>query len=636
MFCVCVGEKNLNDCELTIKRARQDGADLIELRIDYLCEKEKCGQIIVNSDLPIIATNRGGDQKILIKAIRAGARYIDMDISEIDFKVLDFAKKQKRKVIISYHNFQNTPCQNELLKIIKKARKKGADIVKIITTAETEKDKQTILSLYGHCDFPLIAFAMGKIGQFTRMDCLIHGAPWTYCSLGKKKTASGQIELKQAKKIKLYGVIGNPIKHSISPAMHMANFQFLKINARYAAVQVKNLKNYMATLGARGISGINVTIPHKVEVMEYLDEIDGLAEKIGAVNTVKNQNGALVGYNTDGYGALESLREKIKNLKDKKVVILGAGGAARAIYFTLKQEKADLIILARDKHKGEKIGNALKLNNKNLKAELGKADILINCSSVGMNSGKTLVPKECLKKDLVVFDIVYTPIKTRLIKDAEIVGCKVVLGYKMLIYQGAESFKIWTKKKPNISVMSDIVRNRLLPNIALVGFMGSGKTTIGKILAKKLNKKFIDLDAEIEKRAKLSITEIFTKYGETRFRKMEKDELKSALKNRTAVIACGGGIILDEENRILLKNFPTVIFLKASARIIAKRLSKNKSRPLLAGISKKAKTERIKKMIKKREEFYQEVSNCVIRTSECAPSEPAKRAVKFLINNFEL
>ncbi|MCK5460269.1 shikimate dehydrogenase, partial [Candidatus Parcubacteria bacterium] len=443
------------------------------------------------------------------------------------------------------------------------------------------------------------------------MYCLIHGAPWTYCSLGKKQTASGQIELKQAKKIKLYGVIGNPIKHSMSPAMHAANFQSLKINAKYAAIQVKNLKKYMEIFAARGILGINITIPHKVEVMKYLDKIDALAKKIGAVNTVKNKNGKLIGYNTDGYGALKFLREKVKSIRNKKIVILGAGGAARAIYFTLKQEKANLIILARDKASGEKIGKTLKLNNKNLKIELGKADILINCSSVGMNSEETLVPKEYLKKNLVVFDIVYTPIKTRMIKDAEAVGCKTVLGYKMLVYQGAESFKIWTGRKADIAVMSDIVRNHLLPSVALVGFMGSGKTTVGKVLAKKLNKNFIDIDVEIEKRAKLPITEIFAKYGEANFRKIEKDELKSALKNRTAVIACGGGVVLSKKNRELLKNFSTVIFLKAEAETIAKRLKNDKSRPLLCG-SDKEKIKKIKEMIKKRKIFYQKVLDFTI------------------------
>ena len=631
MFCGCVGEKNLKNCKLAIKKAREDGADLIELRIDYLRKKDECDKIITDADLPVIATNRGGDQKILIKAIKSGAQYIDMDINEIDFFVLNFAKKQKRKVIISYHNFQNTPCFNELFKVAKKAIKKGADIIKIITTAETEKDNRTILSLYENCDFPLIAFAMGKIGQPTRMDCLIYGAPWTYCSLGKKQTAPGQIELKQAKKIELYGVIGNPIKHSMSPAMHAANFQSLKISARYAAIQVKNLKKYIATLAARGISGINITIPHKVEAMKYLDKIDFLAKKIGAINTVKNYNGKLIGYNTDGYGALKSLREKVKSIKNRRVVILGAGGAACAIYFTLKQEKANLIILARNKASGERIGNALKLNNKNLKIELGRADILINCSPVGMNSDKTLVPKEYLKKSLAVFDIVYTPIKTQLIKDAEAAGCKTVLGYKMLVYQGAESFKIWTGGKPNISVMSEIVKNKLLPNIALVGFMGSGKTTVGKVLAKKLNKDFIDLDAKIEKRAKLSITEIFAKYREKRFRKMEKDELKHALKNRSAVIACGGGAVLSEENRKLLKKFSTVIFLEAEAETIAKRLKNDKSRPLLRG-SDKEKIKKIKEMIKKRKKFYQEVLDFRIDTNMRSPKKPVEKAVKFLNN----
>ena len=580
MLCGCVGEKNLSDCQKAIKKAQTDGADLIELRIDYLDKKDDLKKIILGSPLPVIATHRGENQKLLLKAIKSGAKYIDMDLDEIDKDVLRFAKKKGSKVILSYHNFASTPPLSKLQKTSKILQQKGADILKIITTPRSLIDNQTILSLYQKTSLPLIAFGMGKIGQGTRTDCLAYGSPWTYCSIRDKGTAPGQISLKTAKRTKIYCLIGNPVKHSMSPAMHNANFRSLNIKAKYTAVPVVDLKKYLKNFTARKISGANITMPHKIEVMKYLDEIDPLAKKIGAINTVQNKNKKLIGYNTDGQGALLAIKEKIKNIKNKKISILGSGGAARAIYFTLKQEKADPLIIAKDKKQAATIRKFVTLNNRNLKTELEKTDILINCTPVGMDKEESLVPQKYLKKHLVVFDIVYNPLKTKLIKDAEAVGCQTILGYKMLVHQGARSFDLWTGLKPNLPIMTNIVRNGLSPNIALIGFMGSGKTTVGRILAERLNRKFIDLDDEIEKKTETTISKIFADYGERHFRKLETSSLRKVLSGENLIISCGGGIILKEQNRKLLKSC-LVILLEAKPETIIQRLENDSNRPLL-------------------------------------------------------
>ena len=630
MFCACIGETTIDEAIETIKKAEKQGADLIELRIDFLDKEEKqnIGKIISNSKLPLIATNRGGNQKILIKAIKSGAKHIDMDINEIDKDVLNFAKNKKCKIILSYHNFENTPSIKRLIEISKQLNEQ-ADIVKIITTSKTEKNNNIILSLYEKLDFPLIAFSMGKIGMQTRIDCLahMHYALWTYCSVNEKKTATSQISLEQAKRTKLYCVIGNPISHSLSPIMHNENFKSLRMNARYVCVCVRNLKKYIKTLVLRGISGVNVTIPFKVEAMKYLDEIDDMAKKIGAINTIAIKNKKLIGYNTDATGALMAVKEKIKNIKSKKIVILGSGGAARGVYFAFKEMKANIIILARNKKKAEKIGKSLELNNQNLKTQLQDADILINCTCVGMRQNESLVEKKYLNKYLLVFDIVYNPIKTKLIKDAQSIGCDVVFGYKMLVYQGAESFKIWTGKIPDTRIMMNIVKNKVLPNIALIGFMGVGKTSVGKLLSEKLNRKFIDLDQLIEKKTKMPIIEIFKKFGESYFRKLEKEELKKTTRKNNSIISCGGGIVLDEENRNLLKKH-IVVLLKARKKKIEERLKNKKDRPLLC-LSKEPKITKINELMNKREKFYNLVADYSFDTDNLTPKELAEK-IKFI------
>ena len=629
MLCGSIGEKTVKNCIKKIKKAEEDGADIIEIRLDILKEKDNLAEIISYANVPVIATCRKGSQKILIEAIDAGAKYIDMDIKELDEEVLKYAKRKKCVVILSYHDFKKTPPRKALLSMVDKLKKSRADVIKIVALANSEKDNQNILSLYEETNHPLVAFNMGKIGEITRIDCLAKGALWTYCSVGKSKTASGQMDLVQMKKIKKYCVIGNPIKHSMSPAMHNENFRALKINAHYSLAQVKNLKKYIDTITPRDISGVNVTIPHKIEAMKYLDKIDPLAKKIGAINTIHNKNGKLVGYNTDAYGALMAIKEKVSNIKNKKIVLLGSGGAARAIYFILKQEKAKIIILAEDMRQARELGVSMELDDENIKKYISWADILINCTPVGMNTNESLVKKEYVKKELTVFDIVYTPLKTRLIKDAEDVGCKTILGYKMLAFQGAKAFEIWTGKKANTKVMLKSVKGSLLPNIALVGSMGSGKTTVGKNLTKKLKRSFVDIDEEIEKQEKTSITNIFQKYGEKYFRNLETKMLLEKSQEKNLVISCGGGIVINEKNRKILKS-SLVFLLKAKPETIVKRLKNNNQRPLLKGLSDQEKINKIKILINERNLFYEDVADYSMQTNKNSQKEIVEKINKLI------
>ncbi len=263
-------------------------------------------------------------------------------------------------------------------------------------------------------------------------------------------------------------VIGDPIGHSLSPAIQNAAFSALKLDFVYAAFQVKPsmVGNALAGMRALGIVGLNVTMPHKQAVIAYLDKIDETAKFLNSVNTIHNKDGRLFGYSTDGIGALKALNENDANPHGKRVLMLGAGGAARAIAYALVQETDELVVLNRTVSEAKKLAESLKLKFEKkivadslspnvIEEKISDCDILLNTTSVGMkpNLGKSLIEPSSLKSDLTVMDIVYNPVETKLALDAKAAGARVVSGVEMLIYQGAASFEIWTGKKAPAQAM---------------------------------------------------------------------------------------------------------------------------------------------------------------------------------------
>lgn len=267
---------------------------------------------------------------------------------------------------------------------------------------------------------------------------------------------------------KLVGLIGNPIKHSISPAIQNAAFKESDLDFIYTAFNVEedHLSKAIGGIKALGIKGANVTIPHKTSIINYLDELDDLADKIGAVNTIKREKDNLKGYNTDGIGALRALNREVEKIENKNVLLLGAGGAARAIAFTLVGEGANLTLSNRTEPKAENLSseiekktnrevNQVTLKEESLEEEMKNCEILINSTSVGMhpNEDETLVTSENMHDELTVMDIVYNPLQTKLLQEAEKIGANTINGLEMLIQQGAASFEIWTGEKPSIETM---------------------------------------------------------------------------------------------------------------------------------------------------------------------------------------
>ena len=272
----------------------------------------------------------------------------------------------------------------------------------------------------------------------------------------------------------IVGLIGHPVEHSFSPPMHNAAFDALNMDCAYVAFDVNpnDLKSAIEGAESLNIKGFNVTIPHKVDVMQYLDELDEVARLIGAVNTIDFKN--LKGYNTDGIGAVKAI-EEVTSIKNKNVVVAGAGGASRAISFYIaKYGSESLTIINRNEAKAESlasdvsdsglIGEVASDSINAIGNHMESADVLIDTTPLGMHpniNDEPIVKADMMDEDLVVFDAVYNPNETVLIKEAIKANAKPVYGIKMLLYQGAESFKIWTGKTAPVDVMEKALSNTL-------------------------------------------------------------------------------------------------------------------------------------------------------------------------------
>ena len=276
-------------------------------------------------------------------------------------------------------------------------------------------------------------------------------------------------------KTRVCAVIGDPIEHTLSPTMHNAAFEHLKLDFVFLAFRVTSdeLENAVRGACALGIRGLNVAMPHKNSVTEFLDEADPAVKFLGAANTILNQSGRLKGFNTDGVGALKALKQDGVNLAGKNVLLLGAGGAAKAIAFSLAKEVDELCILNRDAVKARELASVLEpfgkkivgneLSPKQLQQKLQDSDVLINATFVGMTpyASDSLVKPDWLKPELTVMDIVYNPVETKLLRDARASGAKVINGVEMLLYQGAASFEIWTGCKAPVDVMRKAALNQI-------------------------------------------------------------------------------------------------------------------------------------------------------------------------------
>ncbi|HXX72479.1 MAG TPA: shikimate dehydrogenase [Candidatus Acidoferrales bacterium] len=265
----------------------------------------------------------------------------------------------------------------------------------------------------------------------------------------------------------VYGLIGDPVDHSLSPAMHNAAFRSLGLNAVYLAFRVRDGDLGQAVQGLKSLNvrGFNVTTPHKMGMLRYLDEVETKSAEIGSINTVKKEAALLTGFNTDGVGALRAMEEARIRSDERTVLLLGAGGAARAIAYTLARRGCLLNVANRSVSNARRLVRALNerfgvktkslpLSKRALKACVNQTEIILNASSMGMDGRHNPpIDKKWIRSDQCVFDIVYRPLRTKLLRDANAVEARTITGLDMLVNQGASSFTIWTGKKPPLREM---------------------------------------------------------------------------------------------------------------------------------------------------------------------------------------
>ncbi len=380
---------------------------------------------------------------------------------------------------------------------------------------------------------------------------------------------------------KLFAVTGNPILHSKSPFIYNMLFSRHQIDATYTRIAADNADEAIFIFNKIGFSGMNVTSPFKTTVIKYLDQVEESVKITKAVNTIVKDSNILKGYNTDIYGVIESFNKRKIKISGQKIVILGAGGAARAAAYGLIQNDAKVTIVNRTVEKARKIAEKFGCAH----AGIGQLGDLIKSSAILVSTlptGVNILKDNWLKKDQIVFDANYK--SSQLTEKASHKGCTVIKGEEWLLNQALLAFKYYTGETPDETAVKNLSNFEIsLPkpkNISLIGFMGTGKSTIGKELAKKLNWKYIDIDDLIEKRTNKTISDIFRDEGEDSFRQIESQILKELIKKSQLVISCGGGIVLKNENRMRLKDNSVCVWLFSTPETSIKRIKKG-SRPLL-------------------------------------------------------
>ena len=354
----------------------------------------------------------------------------------------------------------------------------------------------------------------------------------------------------------MYGLLGEHLPHSFSPQIHLALG-----NHDYNLFEVAP-ENLEAFIKEHNFKGINVTIPYKKAVIPYLDVVSPEAQKIGAVNTITVLDGKLYGDNTDYFGFVYMLEKSGISVKDKKTVVLGGGGASATVQAVLRDFGAKEVIV---------VDLNTENNYKNLYLHYD-GEIIVNTTPVGMypNNLKSLVNLDDFKNLSGVLDVVYNPLKTKLILDAEERNIPCSAGLSMLVAQAKKAHEIFFDTKIETTVCEKIenILKKQMCNIVLIGMAGCGKSTIGKVLAEKLNKELVDTDQMIENVENMPIPEIIEKFGEVHFRNCENAAVNIAGKEKSQIIATGGGVITRPENYNSLKQNGIIVFINRDADLL--------------------------------------------------------------------
>lgn len=494
MLCVAIGRSRHKHMMAEHRHLVEQGAKMVELRLDYVAGRVNMGRLLADrpEGCQVIVTIRrkedggkwGGSEEsrqlLLREAIAEGVDYVDLE-DDIAGQIPRFGKTKR---IISYHNFRKTP--EDLREVHSRMCQLDPDIVKIATMANDPHDTLRVLELMQESEIPTVGMTMGDIGTPSRILAPKFNAPYTYATFHHERTlAPGQLSFKQMKdtyryeKIgpdtAVYGVIADPVGHSLSPHVHNAAFEAKGIDAIYCPFRVPSdsLEQFMKDASRLGIRGLSVTIPHKEAIARYLTKVDPAVKSIAAVNTVVFDGSEVLGYNTDYNAAMDCVEHALGTIgakpspvKNKRVLVLGAGGVARPIIYGLKSRGALVTVASRTRSRSDKLANAFDCKALDWESrQRVQCEILINCTPVGMhpNVDESPVSKTFLKPSMLVFDTVYNPESTLLIKDARSRNCHVVTGVEMFIRQAMLQFYLFTRQEADANLMREVLTKTIGP-----------------------------------------------------------------------------------------------------------------------------------------------------------------------------
>ncbi len=506
-ICVPVCEQSLGAAVRAIARAAEIG-DLIEVRLDcldplQLGESFKNGEhLFDHSPRPTILTFRpaeqGGHRKLDTKSrLRfwlfnrpTSAEFLDLELDlALNASVLDYGKKVDwTRVICSHHDFVGVPA--DLKQIFDRMTQTPARILKIAFRADDITDCIAAFHLLDQArseNREMIAIAMGTAGITTRVLGPSRGAFLTYGALeNESATAPGQITARElrtlyridriSRQTRIIGVAGLPVAHSISPYIHNAAFESAQFDGVYMPFEVREISSFIKRMvhpRTREIDwnflGLSVTAPHKTSVMSCLDWIDPASKEIGAVNTIVVQGDELHGFNTDADALVGPIVSRIGELRGARCAVIGAGGAASAAVWSLRQKGAEVTVFARDVSKGRRLAEKFGATWKPLGSALFEGFVIvINATPLGTSGAQeTETPAAAaqLRGARLAYDLVYNPAETRFLREAREAGCELIGGLEMLVTQAAEQFRLWTGAEPPETVMREAALRALGHNV---------------------------------------------------------------------------------------------------------------------------------------------------------------------------
>lgn len=482
--CAVIAEKTSDQMVRSCNQAFDLGADLVELRIDFLEEEIFVEELLKNISGPTLVTIRrkidGGlwvkDEQsrinMLQQAQKFGANAIDVEADCFQH----FPPVSGCLRILSYHNFAQTPADIDVLH--KAFEVKRPELVKIACFANNNSDSVRILNLYKRANIPLIAFCMGSIGFPSRVLALIKNSPWMYANFSDNLVNAPGIPIFKdfisvydikslSNQTNVFGVMGDPIGHSLSPAIHNASYKVLGYDGVYLPFHISASDFLTSIEGYQSIPvmGFSVTIPHKEKAFSFSTTSSDLVKQIGAANTLVKTSNGFHAENTDATGVIAAIKNKLGETLDKReALILGAGGVARAAVFALKKAGCIVKVCNRSAERAEVLASEAGVGvvSWNQRHDF-KSGLLVNCTSVGMHPNENDSPwdSNCFTENHIAFDTVYNPIETRFLRDAAQAKAIVIDGIEMFVYQAAAQFNLFTSFNAPLDVMRKTVLEKL-------------------------------------------------------------------------------------------------------------------------------------------------------------------------------